>query len=399
MPNNHTTDDNKNDDGEESDRELKATVKAYALLVYAYLRGGLRRVFDEFAKAADEIAPQLTGALSGVSVPARAWKPLGLAAVLILAAVAIPAAPLGDDPSASVETQEPVEGETFETETEPDTDSETSTEPERSTLNGATLNELPSSFLGGSADAPEPPEQVRASAGSQTMNIETAVVDGEPAIVLEDDRTHDGRWVSIETSWFEEQLGEVPNAAYVTHEDGSRYAAALNVRSNSAAFYVREFSTNTVTFDGEVTLSGEEAGDGTEFQYDLNTTDVGAPSINLTGIETTNNRTVSATTTGTIDPDVGGTAAPPETTLTVEGNGFGSRTVSDSVTSVSGGYSTSVNLEGSLTDTPETAAPTIDVTGVENTAQDSTSGTFTDGGSVPFNIGGTERPRDATVTL
>ncbi|OYR61461.1 hypothetical protein DJ80_12480, partial [Halorubrum ezzemoulense] len=357
-PESHSEDD----DGEESDRELKATAKAYALLVYAYLRGGLRRVLDEFAKAADEIAPQLTGALSGVSVSARAWKPLGLAAVLLIAAVAIPAAPIGDDPSASVETQEPVEGETYETAPDSDTDSETDTAPERSTLNGATLNELPSSFLGGSPDAPEPPEQVRASAGSQTMNVETAVVDGEPAIVLEDDRTHDGRWVSIETSWFEQQLGEVPSAAYVAHEDGSRYAAALNVRGDSAAFYVREFSTNTVTFDGEVSLSGSEAGDGTEFRYDLNATDVGAPSINLTGVENTNNKTVSATTTGTIDPDIGGTAAPPETTLTVEGNGFGSRTVSDSVTGVSDGYSTSVNLEGSLTGTPESAPPTIDLT-------------------------------------
>ena len=432
-PESHSEDD----DGEESDRELKATAKAYALLVYAYLRGGLRRVIDEFAKAADEIAPQLTGALSSVSVPARAWKPLGLAAVLLIAAVAIPAAPIGDDPSASVETQEPVEGETFETETEPDTDSETSTEPERSTLNGATLNELPSSFLGGSADAPEPPEQVRSSAGSQTMNVETAVVDGEPAIVLEDDRTHDGRWVSIETSWFEQQLGEIPNAAYVTHEDGSRYAAALNVRGDSAAFYVREFSTNTVTFDGEVTLSGEEAGDGTEFQYDLNATDVGAPSINLTGVETTQSDSVSArrtdgeslpitvgggssprdetitltgveetntrqieyTTTGTVDPSISGNLDPEPTQVTIQGNGFGSRTVSDSVTSVSDGYSTNVNLEGSLTDTSVSATPTVDVTGVTNTQSQSASGTFSDGGSLSVDIGGSTAPSDSQVVF
>jgi len=31
------------------------------------------------------------------------------------------------------------------------------------------------------------------------MAVETAVVDGEPAIVLDDERTPDGRWVSIET--------------------------------------------------------------------------------------------------------------------------------------------------------------------------------------------------------
>ncbi|WP_143420645.1 hypothetical protein [Halorubrum ezzemoulense] len=435
MTENHTKDDSKSDDGEESDRELKATAKAYALLVYAYLRAGVGRILDEFAKAADEIAPQLTGALSGVSIPARAWKPLGLAAVLLIAAVAIPAAPLGDDPSASVETQEPVEGETFETETEPETDSETSTEPERSTLNGATLNELPSSFLDSPPDAPEPPQNVRASAGSQTMNVETAGVDGEPAIVLEDDRTHDGRWVSIETAWFEEHLGEIPNAAYVTHEDGSRYAAALNVRGESAAFYVREFSTNTVTFDGEVTLSGEEAGDGTEFQYDLNATDVGAPSINLTGVETTqadsvsarrtdgeslgfsvgggsepsdetvmltgieetNTRQIEYTTTGTVDPSISGNVDPDPTTVTIEGNGFGSRTVSDSVTTVSDGYSTSVNLQGSLTDTAQSATPTVELTGVTNTAQESASAVLSNNQELSLNPQGSGSPTSETI--
>ena len=397
MPDNHTKDDDNSDDEDESNRELKPTVKAYALLVYAYLRGGLGRVLDEFSKAADEIAPQLTGALSGVSVPARAWKPLGLAAVLLLAAVAIPAAPLGDDPSANVETQKPVEGETFETEPAADTDSETDSDPERSTLNGATLNELPSSFLGGVPEGPEPPEQVRASAGSQTMNIETVVVDGEPAIVLEDDRTHDGRWVSIETSWFEQHLGEIPNAAYVAHEDGSRYAAALNVRGDSAAFYVREFSTNTVTFDGEVTLSGEEAGDGTEFQYDLNATDVGAPSINLTGVETTQSDSVSARRTDgeSLGFSVGGGSSPREETLTLTGIEETS-SASLSPGTVSNGYSQSFDVGGNQPARDDT----VTLTGVETTAPGSVdTGTVSDGYSTSVSVGGNQPARDAQVTI
>ena len=44
----------------------------------------------------------MRGAINGVSIPKRAYKPLGLAAVLLIAAVALPAAPIGDDPSADV---------------------------------------------------------------------------------------------------------------------------------------------------------------------------------------------------------------------------------------------------------------------------------------------------------
>jgi|GEM_PF-5661018 len=281
MTDENTGTHSEDDDGDGSPAGLKQRAKTYAFAAYAWLRAQL-------AQPAQEIAPQLRG-LSLPQVSGRALKSLVLAGLLIGAAVAMPAAPFASDGPQT----EPVEGETFE----PVDDGPS--------LNGVSLNTLPSTYLGSGAEAPDPPKEVRASAGSQTMAVETAVVDGEPAIVLDDERTPDGRWVSIETSWLNEHVGEVPEVAYVDHESGNEYAAPLQVRGESAAFYVREFSTNTVTFDGEVRLSGAGAGDGTEYQYELGSTeDVDDPSINLTGLS--NTQTVSDSGTGAASNSVSG---------------------------------------------------------------------------------------------
>jgi len=288
-----TNPDSESDVEEEAEENLKTRAKAYLLAVYAYVAGAI-------AQSVEEIAPQLRS-VSLPSVSSRAAKSLLLAGVLITAAVAMPAAPF-DGGKSNVETQDPVQGETYEA------------GADTPTLNGATLNALPSSYTDASADAPDPPEQVRASAGSQTMNVQTAVVDGKPAIVLEDDQTHDGRWVSLDTAWFEENLGETPEAAYIQHESGDEYAAPLQVRGDSAAFYVREFSTNTVTFEGEVVLSGDQAGDGTQYEYELeNTSGIDDPSINLTGVDNTawNNQSASELANGdSVSLDIGGNADP-----------------------------------------------------------------------------------------
>ena len=293
MPKNTDTTDDESD-GEQNDKKALTTrAKLAVLALWAWVKPRTKSAVDEarsqLAQASDEIAPQLRGAVDDLHVPRSALKPLGLAAVLLFAAVAMPAAPFASDGPQT----EPVEGETFE----PVDDGPS--------LNGVSLNTLPSTYLSSGAEAPDPPKEVRASAGSQTMAVETAVVDGEPAIVLDDERTPDGRWVSIETSWLNEHVGEVPEVAYVDHESGTEYAAPLQVRGESAAFYVREFSTNTVTFDGEVRLSGAGAGDGTEYQYELGSTeDVDDLSINLTGLS--NTQTVSDSGTGAASNSVSG---------------------------------------------------------------------------------------------
>jgi len=118
------------------------------------------------------------------------------------------------------------------------------------------------------------------------MAVETAVVDGEPAIVLDDDRTHDGRWVSIETAWLKDAIGEVPDAAYIDHE-GNEYAAPQGARRERGVLRPRVLDEH-----GHVRRRGDavrrRAGDGTEYQYELGSTeDVDDPSINLTGISNT----------------------------------------------------------------------------------------------------------------
>jgi hypothetical protein len=363
-----------NDIDEEGEQSLRARAKAYLLGAYAYVAGAI-------AQSVEEIAPQLRG-LSLPGVSSRAAKSIFLAGVLITAAVAMPADPF-DGSETTVETQDPVQGETYEaTEQAPSFD-------------GESMNQLPSTFTDAAADAPDPPDQVRASAGSQTMNVQTSVVDGEPAIVLEDDRTHEGRWVSIDTAWFEENLGEVPNAAFITHESGNEYAAPLQVRGDSAAFYVREFSTNTVTFDGEVRLSGAQAGDGSQFQYELaNTTGINDPSLNLTGVENTApaSSSVSATNGDTLGIDVGGTTSPRDETVTLTGI---EETSAGSLSpgTVSDGYSTTVNVGGNQ---PAQDA-SVTFTG------DRTVNTVSDSGSVgnediSVSIGGNKKPENAQIS-
>ncbi|TKX86972.1 hypothetical protein EXE43_05665 [Halorubrum sp. SS5] len=363
MPDFNTDTDTETDHDGDDEQDLKQRAKAYLLAAYAYVASAV-------AQSVEEIAPQLRS----VSVPgisSRAAKSILLAGVLITAAVAMPADPFGGG-EASVETQDPVEGTTFEP------------EPDAPSLNGASLNSLPDSFTGGAPEAPDPPDQVRASAGSQTMNVETAVVDGEPAIVLEDDRTHDGRWVAIETAWFQQHLGEVPNAAFIRHEDGSEYAASITVRRDSAAFYVREFSTNTVTFDGEVRLTGSQAGDGTQYEYELaNVSGVDDPSINLTGVTNNQTRNTSYTvSTGeTAAIDIGGTLEP------AGPNGSGEPTITADPREKQSTQFEASNFE--LRSVGETASMSFDASGIDSIAYlGSTSGSgshltgWTDAGSI-----------------
>lgn len=159
----------------------------------------------------------------------------------------------------------------------------------------ASLMSVPDGYTETSTpDASEPPE-VRASAGAQTMQVTVTESDGEVALQLEDDRVHDGRWVSIPSQWFEAELGKVPEVAYVAHSSGDEYQTRLYTRGGDVAFYVEEFSTNTVTFSGEVSITGNFS-DGGSAQYGLSDYDSASdPVVNLTGTVSTENETETGT--------------------------------------------------------------------------------------------------------
>lgn len=154
--------------------------------------------------------------------------------------------------------------------------------------------EVPESHTKTVTPALEPPS-VKASNGSQTMSVAATTVDGEPALQLEDDRVHEGRWVSVPTKWFRETLGETPDVVYIEHSSGDQYSTTVHVREDSAAFYVERFSTNTVTFSGSVTLTGNPATDGATYQYSLESDSVDNFDINVTGAEATEWDNASAT--------------------------------------------------------------------------------------------------------
>lgn len=336
MPKNTDTNSDESD-GEQSDEKTLATrAKLAVLALWAWVKpraqSAVERVRDEFAQATNELAPQLRGALSGVSVPKRALKPLALVVVLLFAAVALgPAAPFASDSGPIDNGTEPVVGTTYE----PVDDGE--------------YRNVVTSRLGSlTSDAPPAPNEVRTSAGSQTMSVETTMRDGEPAIVLEDDRTHEGRWVAIETSWFDEHVGEVPEAAYIEHENGGEYASPIETRGGEAAFYVQEFSTNTVTFSGEFTISAT-ATDGDSFTY--NATDGGDDlSINVTGVKNTHSESESSTLSDgeTLPIHIGGNQ-PANATVSLTGD----RVVNSRSVSGTGSTTKSVQTDGNIVEKGE----------------------------------------------
>ena len=355
MPKNTDTTDDESD-GEQNDKKALTTrAKLAVLALWAWVKPRTKSAVDEarsqLAQASDEIAPQLRGAVDDLHVPRSALKPLGLAAVLLFAAVALgPAAPFASDSGPVDNGTEPVVGTTYEP------------------VDEGEYRQVVTSRIGSlTSDAPPAPNEVRSSAGSQTMSVETSVRDGDPVIVLEDDRTHEGRWVALETSWFEEHVGGVPEAAYVEHESGSEYSTPIETRGGEAAFYVQGFSVNTVSFDGEFTIDASPATGGDSFSY--NATNGGEDlSINVTGIENTASKSTSAVKEDgeTISLVGGGTTPPQNGTITLTGKSD-SESRSDAMSSVSDGSSLSLNTGGNQIPTDVT------VSGTTKTGSESTS--------------------------
>jgi hypothetical protein len=204
----------------------------------------------------------------------------------------------------------------------------------------------------------DPPSKVTASTGAQTMTVETTSVDGEPALVLEDEQTHDGRWVSVPVSWYEDALGQVPSRAYVRHSSGREYTTPTHTRGSSVAFYVRGFSSNTVTFSGEVSISALPAADGSTYEYDIANLDAASDAtVNLTGITNTEWDNVSAASLSdgsTIALDVAGNSEPtgPSTNnnpvVTFTGIGSYYQTLFDSTSNWRNGTLNGVKVENSV---------------------------------------------------
>jgi hypothetical protein len=241
--------------------------------------------------------------------------PIVAALVLILSAVLMPIVPTGGpsaDTSGTVQTPDPVTSEP------------TDTDADAPTPANAELYGVPDSHTQTATSGLEEPE-VHSSTGSQTMSVRATSAGDEPAIVLEDTDTHDGRWVSISTEWFRSEVGSVPAYVTIEHSSGETYNAQTYARSGGTAFYVEEFSTNTVTFSGTTSISASPATDGSTLQYELSSTDsVSNPTVNLTGKVNSENDTSSFTDIGdgeSVSLSVAGNLPATNSEITISGSG------------------------------------------------------------------------------
>lgn len=220
-----------------------------------------------------------------------------------------------------------------------------------------------------------------------------SVVSGSGVAIVLRDVEHDvGREVALPAAPIRDAFGTVPESVRGTHDDGSSWSSQTSIEDGYVTFDVPHFSTNTVTFSGTVEISSSSATDGSKFAYNVSDLDSGSdPVVNLTGQETAETDTISKTlTSGTINADIAGDRTPPNTTLTIEGNGFGTRTDSKSFAGKADGHSSSITVDGSLSDRSVADGATVTVTGDERTDQISTSDSITGSGSLSATPHGTE---------
>jgi hypothetical protein len=147
----------------------------------------------------------------------------------------------------------------------------------RSMLEG---NVMASQYAGSMSVRVAPAEDVRVGPNDAVLGGG----EGEVALVLTDNTHHDGRTVAVPSKLVYETLGYLPEAVWIHHEDGGKYAAPTEKRGDLLVFDVEEFSTNTVEFSGQVQLGGTTT-DGSTFSYDLTDRDaVNNFTVNVTGM-------------------------------------------------------------------------------------------------------------------
>jgi len=160
---------------------------------------------------------------------------------------------------------------------------------------------------------------------SDVMDADSAVVSGDGmAVVLRDDVNSAGREVALDAGLLQQALGYRPNAIYGTHEDGSEWMATAEYVDGYLVFDVPHFSSNTVTFSGEVEIITDPATDGSRFSYEISSVDSATdPNVTITGRMATETDTVSRSALSNGDsfnPQLAGNTDPTNAEVTFTGN-------------------------------------------------------------------------------
>ncbi|QCJ47252.1 hypothetical protein [Haloprofundus sp. MHR1] len=239
---------------------------------------------------------------------------------------------------------------------------------------------------------------VHASMHADNLEVDIGERGGKVEVVLRDDVNHDGREVAVSASALEAAVGHRPSTAIGVHESGDRWTSEIRYEDGWALFDVEKFSSNTVTFDGSVTLSGNPAEDGSTYRYDLDDIDsTSDPNVTLTGVtsEQWDNESFSAVGDGeSVDVDVGGHLKPSGPSVdgepVVEFEGMETLFAeSESGTGASDGSTSSVSVAGD--GDPQNAEVTF--TGRESSTPNDQSGSGIAGGdTATIDVGGNADP-------
>ncbi|GAB3321448.1 hypothetical protein [Haloplanus salinarum] len=142
---------------------------------------------------------------------------------------------------------------------------------------------------------------------------------GSLTLVLKDDTHSQGRRVAIGAEAVKDALGYTPERVYGTHEDGSKWSRPVEYDAGMLVFEVPHFSSNSITFSGEVSVSGTYT-DGSTVNYDVSSIDsVSNFSINVTGRSRSENDTESSWVSpgSSLSLSVAGNQPPSDATVTV----------------------------------------------------------------------------------
>ncbi|NHN40046.1 hypothetical protein G9C85_00135 [Halorubellus sp. JP-L1] len=280
------------------------------------------------------------------------------------------------------------------------------------------------------------PEQADELAGENTSVFQS----GQVAIILEDRANHDGRRIAMNAKALETALGYQPRVIHGAHSSGETWRSVATYSDGFMEFGVEKFSTNTVTFDGTLSLSSPSATSGSTYTYDVNDVDAvtdynvsvtgqtatewdnetallangesgtvslagnaplrgpgtdGAPVIVLEGQRSTTLDSWTGTTASDDTIVVDGNQQPEDENITFTGS---TSTTSDSAsaTAATTGQTTSVDVNGNLAPTD----PTVTFTGYSTTTADSVAFTGAgNGASKSIDVNGNLAPTDESVSF
>jgi len=92
------------------------------------------------------------------------------------------------------------------------------------------------------------------------------------SLVLQDEVHSAGRTVAIDAGAVKDALGYTPERVYGTHEDGEEWSRDIEYQGGMLMFEVPHFSSNSVTFSSEVSVTGTYS-DGSTVSYGMSSLD------------------------------------------------------------------------------------------------------------------------------